>query len=230
MSAHHSQNTVPIDLKARIKASYDAIAETYNAVFTTPNDTLRLDCLGRLLAKLSSHDTAKVLELGCGAGVPATKYLLDSPSPVFHITGNDISTTQLNFARTNLSAYEDRLTLVEGDMMSLSFPPASFDAVTGFYSIIHLPRDEQTQLMVKIAEWLKPGGYLLGNFSVDALPTYQENKWLGHEKGWMFWSSWGEEKSVDMVEKAGFKIEFRETKQADGDVAFVWILARKVGK
>lgn len=122
------------------------------------------------------------------------------------------------------------MTLVESDMLSLSFPPASFDAVTGFYSIIHLPREEQTQLMAKIAEWVKPGGYLLANFSIVAASTSEEDKWLGHEKGWMFWSSWGEERSVEMVEKAGFEVEVREVKQADGDSTFVWVLARKVGK
>lgn len=121
------------------------------------------------------------------------------------------------------------MTLVESDMLSLSFPPASFDAVTGFYSIIHLPRGEQTQLMAKIAEWVKPGGYLLANFAVEPLSTFEQEKWLGHEKGWMFWSSWGEEKSVEMVEKAGFEVEVREVKQAEGDVAFVWVLARKLG-
>jgi ubiquinone/menaquinone biosynthesis C-methylase UbiE len=222
-----------------MKASYDAIADTYNAEFNKPEDTLRLDYLGHLLARLQSANksnngdstnTANMLELGCGAGVPATKFLLEQSNPVFHVTGNDISTSQLNLARTNLSAYKDRLTLVEGDMLNLSFPPASFDAITGFYSIIHLPRDEQTQLMTKIAEWVKPGGYFLANFSVMAMPKLEEEKWLGHEKGWMFWSGWGEDKSVEMVEKAGFEVEVREVKQAEGDVAFVWVLAKKVGK
>ena len=218
-----------------MKASYDAIADTYNAEFTKPNDTLRLDYLDRLLTKLqqssscSDNNTVRVLELGCGAGVPATKFLLKRPNPVFHVTGNDISTTQLDLARTHLSAYEDRLTLVQGDMLGLDFAPASFDAVTGFYSIIHLPRDEQTLLMAKIAAWLKPGGYLLANFLVMTIETLQMEKWLGHEKGWMFWSGWGEEKSVEMVEKAGFEVEVREVKQAEGDAPFVWVLARKAG-
>lgn len=112
-------------------------------------------------------------------------------------------------------------------MLSLSFPPETFDAVTGFYSIIHLPRDEQTLLMAKIAQWLKPGGYLLANFSVAAMAAQVEDQWLGHDKGWMFWSGWGEEKSVEMVERAGLKVEVREVKQAEGDAVFVWVLARK---
>jgi len=158
------------DLKARIKASYDAIAETYRDEFTDTEDPIRIDHLSRLVAKLRTEggETAAVLELGCGAGIPATKFLLDSEKPLFHMTGNDISTTQLKLAKSNLAQYADRLTLVEGDMLALSFPSASLDAVTGFYSIIHLPREEQTLLMSKIVEWLKPGGYFLANFSVTA--------------------------------------------------------------
>jgi ubiquinone/menaquinone biosynthesis C-methylase UbiE len=212
-----------------MKASYDAIAVEYNSEFYKVDDPLRKDYLGRLVAQLQSanNDTAKVLELGCGAGVPATKYLLDVEKPLFNITGNDISTSQLDLARSNLAPYTDRLTLVEGDMLALSFPAATFDAVTGFYSIIHLPREEQTQLMSKIAEWLKPGGYFLANFSIRDLPTLEQEKWLGHEKGWMFWSGWGEKKSVEMVENVGLRVLVQEVRQAVDDTTFVWVLAKK---
>jgi SAM-dependent methyltransferase len=124
------------DMKARLKTSYDAIANTYNAEFTTPNDPVRLHYLNLLLSRLPAHSqqTASVLELGCGAGVPATKHLLQVDKPVIHVTGNDLSTAQLDLARKNLGGYEDRLTLVEGDMLGLGFEGERFDAVTGFYS------------------------------------------------------------------------------------------------
>ena len=217
-----------------MKASYDAIAETYSAIYTDVDDPIRRDYLGRLVARLRSEgggggggDTAKVLELGCGAGIPATKFLLETEKPLFHMTGNDISTAQLELAKSNLAKYTDRLALVEGDMLALEFPPASLDAVTGFYSIVHLPREEQTQLMGKIFEWLRPGGYFLANFSILTTSNHEEQKWLGHEKGWMFWAGWGEEKSVEMVENAGLKVEVKEVKQAENDSAYVWVLARK---
>ncbi|KAH3919130.1 hypothetical protein HBI56_100290 [Parastagonospora nodorum] len=73
-------------------------------------------------------------------------------------------------------------------MLALDFPDSAFDAVTGFQSIIHLPREEQTQLMKKIAGWLKPGGYFLANFSAVELEKLEVDRWLDHEKGWMFWS------------------------------------------
>jgi ubiquinone/menaquinone biosynthesis C-methylase UbiE len=222
-------NAVPENLKARMKESYDTIADDYAAQFTKEDDSIRLGYLDRLVKLLldDGKDAANVLELGCGAGIPATKTLLVNEKLTVRITGNDISTSQLALAKTNLATYEDRLTLVENDMLSLSFSDATFDAVTGFYSIVHLPREEQTQLMGKIGKWLKPGGIFLANFSAEELPAEQTDKWLDHEKGWMFWSGWGEEGSVKMVEDAGFEVMERKMHQDDGDAKFVWILARK---
>ena len=216
-------------MKVRLKDAYDAIANKYNAVFTKPDDPVRIKYIDILLPHLKSAagGTAKILELGCGAGVPATKHLLDVKEPVIHVTGNDLSISQLDLARKNLSRYEDRLALVEGDMLTLSFPDRSFDAVTGFYSIIHLPREEQSQLVHKIAAWLKPGGLLLANFAVDESKAIIMEKWLDEEKGWMYWSSWGEAGSVKMLEDAGLEVLFRETKQITGDANFVWLLAKQ---
>lgn len=218
-------------MKVRLKDAYDAIADKYNAVFTKPNDPVRIKYLELLLSHMKSdaEGKVKILELGCGAGIPATKHLLNINGPVIHVTGNDLSTSQLNLARKNLSGYEDRLKLVEGDMLALSFRSRSFDAVTAFYSIIHLPREEQSQLIKKIAGWLKPGGLLLANFAVDDSKATVMEKWLNEEKGWMYWSSWGENGSVKMLEDAGLEIKFRETKQITGDANFVWLLAEQKG-
>ena len=216
-------------MKVRLKDAYDAIADKYNAVFTKPDDPVRINYLDILLSHLKpdAEGPVKVLELGCGAGVPATKHLLDVKEPAIRVTGNDLSTSQLELARRNLAGYENRLTLVEGDMLALSFPDRSFDAVTGFYSIIHLPREEQTQLVQNIAGWLKPGGLLLANFAVQDSKAVIMEKWLDEEKGWMYWSSWGEAGSVRMLEGAGLEIIFRETKQITGDANFVWLLAQQ---
>lgn len=175
-------------MKARLEDAYDAIADKYNAVFTKPGDPVRISYLNILLSHLhpDAQDAVGVLELGCGSGVPATKYLLDMEQPVLHVTGNDLSTSQLDLARKNLLGYGKRLTLVEGDMMALSFPGRSFNAITGFYSITHLLRDEQTQLVNKIAGWLKSGGLFLANFAVDDSQAIVMEKWLDEEKGWMY--------------------------------------------
>jgi hypothetical protein len=52
-------------------------------------------------------------------------------------------------------------------MAALTWPPASFDAVIAFYSIIHLPRDEQLGLFRKIFGWLNPVGPIRGDNGHD---------------------------------------------------------------
>lgn len=51
--------------------------------------------------------------------------------------------------------------------MSLSFPAQSFDAVVAFYSIFHLPKEEQGIMIRKISGWLKKGGWVLLNFGTE---------------------------------------------------------------
>ncbi|KAF2243779.1 hypothetical protein BU26DRAFT_580919 [Trematosphaeria pertusa] len=143
---------IPSDLKARLKFSYDAITTQYNTQFVTEHDPIRLDYLSRLLSLLSStnKEIASVQELGCGAGIPGTRTLPEHAKPNIHVTANNLSSTQVALARENLLSYASKLTLVEGDMMTLSFPSSCLDAVIGFYSIIHLPRAEQTELVKRI--------------------------------------------------------------------------------
>ena len=47
------------------------------------------------------------------------------------------------------------------DAASLDFPVESFDAVVSFYALIHLPQDEQQELLRKVAGWLRPGGWFV---------------------------------------------------------------------
>jgi SAM-dependent methyltransferase len=157
------------------------------------------------------------------------KTLLQQQVPKMQVTANDLSSVQIDMARANLPGYEDegRLKLVEGDMTALDFPSATFDAVVGFYSLIHLPRSEQTEFMKKIVQWLKPGGLFLANFAQEELESEVNPKWLGEEEGWVYWSGWGEEGSVRMVEEAGLEVLVREITEDIVDANFLWVIGRK---
>jgi ubiquinone/menaquinone biosynthesis C-methylase UbiE len=219
----------PKDLKHRLKASYDAIAPAYNKWTLETNDSIRLEQLDKLIPHLTKHHRSKVsvLELGCGAGLPGTKKLASCPN--ISITANDLSSTQIALAKENLADQLDRVHFVESDMMSLNLPIQAFDAVVALYSIIHLPRHQQKTLIRSISKWLKPGGYFLANFSADEMKGSEIQHWLGEEEGWMWWSSWGAEKTIEMVEEAGLVIEEQEVKTDVVDANFLWILAKRPG-
>ncbi|KAL5118912.1 hypothetical protein ACEQ8H_003235 [Pleosporales sp. CAS-2024a] len=218
-------------MKARLKESYDAMADVYAARFTEhdPSVSVRIKYIRQMIQQLDQDgvSSARVLELGCGNGVPATQFLLENEKPRFSVTGNDLSSAQITLARANLARFKHRIQLMEGDMLALTFPEASWDVVTAFYSVFHLPRREQTLLVKNIYSWLRPGGFLLSNFAGEEVEQEQMDKWLGHEKGWMFWSGWGKDGSLKMMQESGFEVVIGELLEDVGDATFLWVLARK---
>jgi ubiquinone/menaquinone biosynthesis C-methylase UbiE len=215
----------PAELKSRLKESYDAIAPRYNA-WALRDEALRLKYLDKLLPHLAvKSGPVRVVELGCGSGIPVSRRLLLQPN--LTLTANDLSSVQIETAKQNLSKDADRVIFAQGDMMALEVPDQSMDAVVALYSIIHLPLGEQVELLLKITQWLKPGGYLLANFSAEALPGSEMDHWMEEEKGWMFWSGWGAEETVSKVKEAGLEVVTKEISKDVVDASFLWILATK---
>lgn len=179
---------------------------------------------GNLVSLKGMH----ALEVGCGTGVPVLEILLSNEMDTI---GVDISGSQIALARANFPHQTATLQAVwaERDMMDLRYPPANFDVVIGLYSLNHLPREEQTVFLHRAHRWLKPGGMLMVNFPQQELQSEVAEHWLEQDKGWMFWSSWGEEKTIQVIEGLeGMEVLLKEVTEAgEGDPAFVWVIARK---
>ncbi|KAJ5317606.1 hypothetical protein PENANT_c038G05438 [Penicillium antarcticum] len=218
-------STANHDLKENIKRAYDDIADKY-LTWTEHSHKVRLAYVNTLLQNLNSTTETIILELGCGAGVPVTQLL--SSNENFRVTANDISSAQIALAKQTLP---ESVTLIEGDMMGLDFANESFDAVLAMYSIFHLPREEQVTILRRIFGWLKPGGFILANFPAGEFDSQFNEAWLGGQKGVMHWSGWGKEKIGVILKDVGFGIIVDEvvvdSEEADHDVAFQWVLAKK---
>ncbi|KAL2854969.1 S-adenosyl-L-methionine-dependent methyltransferase [Aspergillus pseudoustus] len=228
-------------LKENMKKAYDSVAPLYNE-WTRSTHLIRIHYIKKLLEHLpASPDLLTILEAGCGAGDPITSLLGQATDPKtgqprFKVIANDISTSQLEMAAARLSEFKDRVEFRGGDMMALSCADASLDAVVGMYSFIHLPREEQIVFLRRVYAWLKPGGWFLGNFSVQELESAFDERWLGCgvDGGVMFWSGWGAEKTCEILGEIGFEIVVQETvKDSEEDngksieVPFIWVLGRK---
>ena len=112
-------------------------------------------------------------------------------------------------------------------MTKLDFPDDSFDAVTAFYSIIHVPRQEQAELLCKIAAWLRPGGLLVVTMGAHSTEVYFNENWLGMP---MYWSNFDSETNRRIIKKAGFSIISAIDETADEfekPITFLWIVAQK---
>ena len=187
-----TSDNLPENMKERLKASYDAMAPEYNT-WTEHDSPLRLQYLEKLCSHapklLASNASPKVVELGCGSCHPFLTTLL-SRNPSLTATANDMSSTQLQFARDHLQEQSSRVDFHLGDMTELKFAPATQTAVVALYSIIHLPREEQELMLENVAEWIEKGGCLLATFSTENVDAVVMEEWLS-DKGWMFWSGLG---------------------------------------
>jgi len=163
---------------------------------------------------------AAVLELGCGPGEPTTRTLAEH----FQVTANDISSSCLELAKKHAPSAN----LIQSDMTSLAFDDNSFDAVVAFYSFHHVPRDRYQPLLDDIGRWLKPGGKFVSAmypYDVDNLVTTEG--WHGSN---MYWSSFNEEKTLELVRNAGLNVleTAKESAIENGkETTFLWIIAER---
>jgi len=202
-----------------VESGYDQMAEEYLAT-KDPEDPLALGALEDLASLLPSE--AAVLDLGCGAGVPVTRWLADRG---FAVTGVDVSAKQLELARTNVPEG----TFLKADMTEVVFAPESYDAVVAFHSIIHVPRTEHPTLLESVHRWLEPGGALLATMTVADYEGRDED-W----EGWgapMVWSHYDKNANVAMLRDAGFEIRYAEPRTGGGTgdetETWLWVLASK---
>jgi cyclopropane fatty-acyl-phospholipid synthase-like methyltransferase len=118
---------------------------------------------------------ARVLDLGCGAGVPTSRILSDRG---FQVTGVDISGVQIERAKSLVPG----AAFVQADMAAWDCDPASFEAIVSLYALIHVPLEDQRRLIPRMGRWLVPGGFLLAIVGHDRFTGTDE--YLGAQ---MFW-------------------------------------------
>ncbi len=160
---------------------------------------------------------ARVLDLGCGAGVPVATRLAERGCTV---VGVDSSQRQIALARMN----EPRASFIASDMTMVEFDAMSFDAVIALYSITHVPRDEHQRLLNRIRTWLKPNGLFLSSLGYNDSPAWT-GKWLGTT---MFFSHFDAVVNRALIKNAGLKIEREEIVGEDenGEITrFLWVIA-----
>ena len=163
-------------------------------------------------------DGARVLDLGCGSGIPSTAALAER----YDVTGVDISESQIAFARRHLPAAN----FLVADITQVQLHENTFEAVTAFYSITHVPREEHAALFAKINRWLRPGGFFLA-----ALSAADDPGWQGERIGVpMFFSGFDATTNAKLLLDLGFTLLVDEVvamHEPEGAVSFHWVLARK---
>jgi cyclopropane fatty-acyl-phospholipid synthase-like methyltransferase len=204
-------------MKSQYKIDNDLVRQGYNKVadnyFKGRDQFKSKQYLDKLNTHLSPGST--ILDIGCGAGVPVDKYLIELGHTVI---GIDISERQIELAKQNLP--QGNFTVQ--DMTKLESGEYQMDAVVSFYAIFHTDRENHLDILKKIYGFIKPGGYML--------ITMGASDWEGKEAdffgGEMYWSHYGAKKNRELVEKIGFDVLLDEIDGSGGEKHQV-LLAKK---
>ncbi len=200
-----------MDYKETVKTGYNKIADRYLAERTADSDDVRL--LGDFIELLAPH--AKVLDAGCGAGIPISKMLAEQ----FDVIGVDFSEAQIKLAEQNVPSAQFSCR----DMTQLHFPENFFDGICSYYAVIHIPREEHQALLTNFHWMLKTGGVALLCLGAENLIDDIEENYLGAR---MYWSHYDSATYLKMLKEIGFSIIWSKYIK-DGSAGHLFVLAQK---
>lgn len=175
-----------------VMQGYDGVAEAYDA---DRDGAEEVPFVESVVADLP--EGARVLDAGCGGGRAVLETLADD----YETVGVDLSPEQLRLASQRAPAAR----LVRGDLTRLPVADGAVDALTALHSVIHVPREHHEAVFREFARVLRPGGRLLLTTGVG--------EWEGENDDWldsgaaMQWSFHGRDRSLELLEEAGFSID-----------------------
>ncbi len=143
------------------ESAQDRAAFTYNAAadFFDASPLGFWDYFGRRTIELASLPSgSRVLDVCCGTGASALP-AAEAVGPKGKVIGVDLAKQLLESARTK--AIQRRLGNIEfeiGDMLSMRFPVASFDAVVCVFGIFFVP--DMAKAVSELWSRIRPGGKL----------------------------------------------------------------------
>ena len=206
-------------LREFVRRGYDAISCAYCSedgganASSSETTTTYAGWIEELAALLPAGGS--VLDLGCGAGVPAARDLVDRG---FNVTGIDISEVQIERAQRLVPGGR----FICADMATWDASAGSFDAIISLYALIHVPLADQRALFPRMRRWLVDDGHLLAVVGVG--------RWTGIESYFgtdMFWDHADTASYLQWLAEAGIRpLWHRFVPEADGGHTLV--LARAV--
>ncbi len=202
-----------------MREGYDAIAAQYASYTGISTTHPRHEWLRRLLGQLRPQ--SRVLELGCGPGVPTAAAVVAAGH---EFVGIDISAAQLALAREHVPSS----TLLHANFLDVVFEEGAFDAVVALYSITHVPRRHYPALFERIRKWLEPDGLFLATLGTGNSSGWLEEDFLGFgETCWT--NSFEPTATKQLLREAGLSLESVEVVEQNeqwGIERWLHVLAR----
>lgn len=133
--------------RAAQAAAFDRIGDRYDEAF--PHKAGQVAAGRWLVSRLAPG--SRVLDVGCGTGVPTLRDLVGAG---MRVTGIDISPVMLDLARRNVPEADLRLL----DVTEITPELGPFDGAVAFFSLLMLPRARIPSVLRAVHDTLRPGG------------------------------------------------------------------------
>ena len=177
---------------------FDDIGPAYESAFAgLPTQAASIRWV---ISELESRKPAECLDIGCGTGRPVCHELAKAGH---NVLGIDISTAMIEDARKKVP--DARFQKI--DLLEYNPDPASFDAITVYFSMIASVTQNQIRQNIKnIYDWLKPGGVFVFG-TVPVAGNNLEIKWMGRP---VTVSSLEAGEAVDWIQRVGFEVVYHD--------------------
>jgi len=195
-----------------VEDSYDKISKIYH---DAQDHAKYNDELEKFSSMLPSNST--VLDVGTGSGIPTVKYLTEKD---YKVIGVDVSEKMLDLAKENVP----EATFFQKNMLTLDFPDETFNGLICIDTLWHIPRSNHFFIYLNFRRMMKDNGILVINTGLDESEGMSD--FFGEP---MFWSNNSPEKTLALVKKAGFQIEFEGILEGGSESQY-WIFAKKISR
>lgn len=142
---------------------------SYNKIAKQWTDIRKHSFVSKLVVNFADKvkPNGHILDIGCGSGLPLTKYLSEKG---FRVTGIDVAEEMIAIAK---SSSIEKATFVHGDFLDFDTTD-KFDSILAWDSLWHFSKTEQASLYAKIGSMLRINGFFLfthGNIDSEHVDT-----------------------------------------------------------
>lgn len=193
-----------MDYKEIIKKGYDELNKTYQDNYSENSNVYKaLDLFQKYIAPNS-----KIVDFGCGTGIPAGRYLI---AKGYEVTGVDISPEMIKLSKINVPAMHS----ICSDFSKLPMVDNSFDAGIALFSLLHVAKKDMLAVLKEFHRVIKQGGYLI--FCVNKGDFEGYSALLGKK---MFFACFQENELKEYLRIAKFSIilKYVDTFEINGEV------------
>lgn len=135
-------------------AAYRAHADLFESRNSQKDVRRTPPFLALILARLPKH--ARILDLGCGSGHDALIFLKAG----HRVDGVDALDIFVDRARARTARFKSRARFRVGDLLTFPLANATYDLVWANASLIHAPKRDLKNVLVRLRHALKPDGVL----------------------------------------------------------------------